>query len=197
MKDVLHNCVTIFFLCNSPQLTEKNRPIWDADPFSSSLSWSEHRTGRNNDSEGRNIPIAIENPMNSSGYMGIRQSISHKKNNSRKATMTNVFPYMSHTIENTLAIPPLLSPKTALAYTKTLANITKFSRPHQTTHKCRPKVKRLAQGKCSLLYRIFGNIRENRKSTPKILYNPTTYLPHQSAFLWNIQLYVGSPQTGQ
>lgn len=119
------------------------------------------------------------------------------KNNSGKAPTTNVRPYMSHTIENTLAIPPLLSPKTAQANTKSLANITKSSRPHQTTHKRRPKVRRLAQSECPLLYRIFGNIRENRKSTPKILYNPTTYLPHQSAFLWNIQLYVGSPQTGQ
>lgn len=40
-------------------------------------------------------------------------------------------------------------------------------------------------------------IRENLRSMLKSLYNPTTYLPHQSAFLWNIQLYVGSPQTGQ
>ena len=49
--------------------------------------------------------------------------------------------YMFNTTENTLAIPPLLSPKTALANTKTLANITNFIRPHQTGHKSRPKVK--------------------------------------------------------
>lgn len=31
----------------------------------------------------------------------------------------------------------------------------------------------------------------------KPLANASTYLPHQSAFLWNIQLSVGSPYTGQ
>lgn len=50
--------------------------------------------------------------------------------------------YMSNAIENTLAIPPLLSPKTALANTKTPANIANFVRPHQTGHRCRPKVNR-------------------------------------------------------
>lgn len=32
---------------------------------------------------------------------------------------------------------------------------------------------------------------------PRSTYKDTTYLPHQSAFLWNIQQTVGSTQTGQ
>lgn len=91
--------------------------------------------------------------------------------------------YMSNTIENTLAIPPLLSPKTALANTKSQANITNFIRPHQTGHKCRPKVnKHKANVRFSITNLvIFVKIAD--RCQKKSLYNPTTYLPHQSAFL--------------
>lgn len=65
--------------------------------------------------------------------------------------MLNMCSYMSKTPENTLAIFPLLSPKTALANTKSPANITELIRSHQTLQNYGLKVDVETKSVCLLL----------------------------------------------
>lgn len=177
----------------------ENWPIYNGITFILSLSWNALCILSNDEYKHHNAPITIENllDLTSLGCIQLSTANATQKINFSKTAVSNKTSCMSKTTDITLAILPLLSPKTALANTKGPPNSTEFIRSHLILQKHGLKVDAETQGIWLLLSDKLCSIRSVCNLMQKSLYNVTTYLPHQSAFLWNIQLSVGSPETGQ
>lgn len=111
----------------------ENWPIYNDITLIPSLSWIAQWILGTDEYKEHNAPITIENPLNLTNVGGIQLNTANAtlKNNLRISAVVKVTSSMSKTTEITLAILPLLSPKTALADTKKRANSTEFMRYHQ------------------------------------------------------------------
>lgn len=140
----------------------ENWPIYSGVTWIPSLSWNAQCILSNDGHKDHNAPITIENLLNLTnvGCIQLSPAYAAREIHSGKTAVSNATPCMSKTTEITLAILPLLSPKTALANTKRPANSTEFIRSHQTPQSHGLKVEAETQRVCSLLYDKLCVIRE-------------------------------------